>query len=233
MTQPMSLCPTAFQSERELQDELARLELGIDGLFTATFLRREVPIGGRIPDLIYVRFLMVPDSRLWPRRLNFRHSYVLWLLRQQSQIRPETIADRSYEPIDKVMPVLRDLIRSGAVIKLETGTLALSEEMASITAEVIAVEAKLHRWREALTQAMTYSSFANRVFVAMDYRKTPSAPEIIDQFLRNGIGLCAVAPKSLKWLVLPPLVNRPLGPEREYLITSAVASTHQQLWSRR
>jgi len=221
-----------FHTERELQQELFTLDIELSSGYTATFVRREVPVGGCIPDLVYVRFVAEPKPYLWPRRWSFLHSYVLWLLRRHSKLLPGTIARRSYESTERILPILQDLIRSGAVTEATSGVLRLSPAMAEVDAEVVAVEAKLRNWREALSQAVTYQRFADRVFVAMDGSTTPTTEKIWKRFRSMGVGLCAVARQEFEWYVHPSLRRRGLpGAEREYLISSAVAARTQTLWS--
>lgn len=222
-----------FDTERELQHQLTHLDLEFEGSFATTFVRREVPIGNCIPDLIYVRFEEDPNPALWPRRWTFRHAHILWLLREKHKLTLESIASLTYESQAKVMPVLDDLVKSGAITRSRNGLLKLSIEMASLTAEVIAVEAKLELWKQALAQAVEYRRFANRVFVAMDSEKAPREPKILDQFKETEIGLCAVKKRSLEWIVYPPNHKYTIGPDREYLITSAARPASQQLWYRR
>lgn len=222
-----------FASERELQKELAGInDIDLDGAYTTTFVRREVPVKGCIPDLVYVRFQNVPDSGLWPAKWSFYHTFVVWLLRHKPQLRLEAIAEECYEPpTGRIQVTLRDLAKSGAVEKLETGEIKLSSRMQEVEAEVIAVEAKLKRWREAMDQAESYQEFADQVFVAMDAALVPREPEVLVEFENKGIGLCAVMPGSIEWLVYPRCNSRSSA-EKEYLITSA-ASCRQTLWSRR
>ena len=222
----------AFRSERELQAELANLELDIEGPYSITFRRREVPVGPCIPDLIYVRFAQPPDPLLWPRRWTFRHSFALWLLRQDATLTLGAMADLFYEsPDGRIKQTMRDLVRSGAVIENPSQTFGLSPAMRAVRAEVIAVEVKLSRWTRALEQAQSYLSFADRSFVAMDARQAPKRSNVLDKFLELGIGLCVVLPRSLEWLVMPQPDKGLHGCDREYLIASAASKSRQTLWS--
>ena len=224
----------AFRSERELQSELVSLELGLEGTYSITYFRREVPVGACIPDIIYVRFSHPPDPHLWPRRWTFRHSFALWLLRKDLALTVTNIADRFFEsPDGPINQTMLDLVRSGAVIENPGRTYMLSSEMRAISAEVIAVEVKLSRWMRALEQAQDYQRFADRVFVAMDADRIPTRVNILDRFLELGIGLCAVLPKKLDWLVKPKPKNGTRGRDREYLIASAAATSRPSLWSPR
>lgn len=222
----------AFHSERELQAQLAHLDLGIEGSYSITFQRREVPVGPCIPDLIYVRFAQPPDPLLWPRRWTFRHSFALWLLRQDVALTLKAIAERFYEsPDGGIKQTMHDLIRSGAVIENPSQTFGLSPAMRAVQAEVIAVEVKLSRWTRALEQAQSYLRFADRSFVAMDARQAPKRSSVLDKFLELGIGLCVLLPQSMEWLVMPQPAKGLHGCDREYLIASAASKSRQTLWS--
>jgi hypothetical protein len=58
--------------------------------------------------------------------------------------------------------------------------------------EVVAVEAKLIRWRDALTQAYRNTCFAHRSFVVLPWRSAQLAGRYSGEFERRGVGLCAV-----------------------------------------
>lgn len=222
-----------FDSEKELQLALSNIELNLVGHSSYTYVRREVPIRGCIPDLIYVRFSSKPDPTLWPAKWTFRHTYLLWLLRQKAQLTLDEVASHFFElPTGPVRSTMEDLIRSGAVTQTSANVFALSDSLMSIEAEVIAIEAKLFHWKQALAQAKNYAHFADKVFVAMDYYLVPQKLEVLEMFSTLGIGLCAVLPEKIKWIVYPRK-NCKLESDREYLITSAACYSRQTLWSRR
>lgn len=218
-----------FRSERELQRALLSraVELKLRG--GPTFVRREVPVGGCIPDLILVHFKRQPKRTLWPARWSYRHTFLLWLLRRRQPQRLASLAARCFEPENRVAELVRDLERSGAVRRTTSGALRLSRAMLGVKGEVIAVEAKLSRWRESLSQAMQYRKFADRVFVAMDAARVKEHVNI-DAFRRRKVGLLTFGVDEARWLSLPRATMATSSPEREYLIASAAAS-RQTLWS--
>jgi hypothetical protein len=223
----------AFESEVALQQTLARLDFVQGDNYAHTFSRREVPVGGCIPDLVLVRFAEPPDAGLWPTRRSFRHAFVVWLLRRHgSRLHPETIAARAFESLARIRPVLDDLLETGALREAESGALALSPLLVRVQAEVVAVEAKLRRWREALDQATAYARFADRVLVAMDATAAPRTVEALAEFRRRGAGLLAVGTRDFEWLVSPRRSTRKPGPEWDDLVSSAGAM-RQTLWVRR
>jgi hypothetical protein len=224
----------AFKSERELQEALTKIDLPLKGSHKITYWRREVPVGACIPDMIYVRFADVPDPLLWPRRWTFRHTYAIWLLRRENELTLVEMANLFYEsPNGQIQKTMRDLVRSGAVDENQPQLFTLSTAMKAVEAEVIAVEAKMSKWTRAIEQAQDYLRFADKVFVAMDAILMPRRTKVLDSFHELGIGLCAVFPEKIEWLVYPQFNQNGRGSDYEYLITSAASLSRQTLWSAR
>lgn len=76
---------------------------------------------------------------------------------------------------------------------------------------VLALEAKLTKWRKAVQQAYRNTSFAHRSVVALPPRAGHVAMRHRAEFERRGIGLCIVTSDSLEW-VIPPPSGQPLLP---------------------
>ena len=215
-----------FANERALQNTLVNGDLGTDGSHRVCFVRSEVPVGSCIPDIVCVRLSEQPRTDLIPSRFSYRHAFVLSLLRERSPLHVETIAAQSFEPPDKARLLIEDLALAGAVVPLHTGAFAISPELLAAEPDVVAIEAKLHRWKDALRQAKTYKRFADRVVVAMDAHGIPSQPAALDEFQSAGVGLCAVAPEATEWLLHPTPVPGCRGPEWEYLVVCLFSNAH-------
>ena len=195
--------------------------------------RRELPMGGCVPDLVYVRFVEPPPTDIWPDRWTFLHASILWLLRQRRYLKPATFLTLAYDSPVRVETVLEDLLDSGAIRELPSGAYTLRDEIAEMKAEVIAVEAKLRNWREAHEQASAYQAFADRVSVVIDWTAAPKDEKSIEIFRRSNVGLARVKRTSIDWIVAPLSRSYRNGPEREYVITAAAAATQQNytLWA--
>lgn len=222
----------ALASPEFLGAALAQVGLGSDR-FDCLVARREVPVGGCIPDLVVVGFAKAPRSDVWPRRHNFRHAFVVSLLRRHGRLRAETIAAKAFAPLDRMRPVLEDLLTSGAVTGSDSGAISLSPLLANADVEVVAVEAKLRRWKQALQQATEYARFADRVVVAMDAACVPRAPSVLAEFRACRVGLLGVGSADAEWLVSPRRASRRANPEWDYLVSSAASPRPQTLWLRR
>ncbi len=70
--------------------------------------------------------------------------------------------------------------------------------------EVLAFEAKLNRWRDALHQAYRNTCFAHRSYVILPQETASVAGRFISEFDRRRVGLCAVTGKGIVFLNDPP-----------------------------
>lgn len=114
-----------------------------------------------------------------------------------------------------------------------SGSLALSPEMRSLRAHILAIEAKLARWSEALAQAISYRQFADRVIVAMDaglFDRTDTG--VVSRFRRAGVGLCVVDRDGPTPVHEGRRAER-TSAQREYVCSSAFLHRTQTLWMRR
>jgi len=62
----------------------------------------------------------------------------------------------------------------------------------SVTGEVVAFEAKLDRWRDALHQAYRNTSFAHRSYVVLPLAVAERAASFSAEFEQRRVGLCAI-----------------------------------------
>lgn len=222
-----------FASEKRLQEHLADINLVEDRSFPTTLLRREVPVGNCIPDIIIVRTETNETRGFWPKRWTHKHTHLVWLLRNHSQLSIDQIANLCYEPVSRISGAMHDMVRSGAMVEVYSDTFRLSDTFRKLTFEIIAIEAKLRNWREALTQARNYQRFANRTIVAMDFEFAPRDSFVLNEFKQHHVGLCAVSSSQIEWLIQSQIHEVPIGPDAEYLAASASSFSGQHLWSRR
>ncbi len=220
-----------YKKEKELQVELTSRDLGVLD-YSTLFIRREVAVGECIPDIVMVGMPNNSAKIIYPRKITSRHIFILWLIKQSKRITPVEIAEKSYQRLSKVNQIVDDLVSSGTVLKNEIGELWVQETIASLQTEVIAIEAKLSNWCQAFEQAKRYQGFADKVIVAMDAEKAPRRKEILEKFEEQNIGLCAVSPDSLEWLVYPQY-EYVESFEKEYIVSSALSPSTHTLWERR
>jgi hypothetical protein len=233
VTAPLTTHNAWFIRESDLQFHLTTLNWFCDLTYPITFQKREVRVGGCIPDLICVGVAVDPPHEIRGHNWSYRHSHIVWILRKEGPLKDVAIANRCYTHLSKqFLKALTDLLKNGVIYKLDNETFDLSPVVKSLETEVVAIEAKLKHWREAFQQALGYQAFADRVIVAMSAESTPDDPEILSEFVDAGIGLCAVTTQAVEWRTYPRK-GIPHASQREYIVTSAISRSDQQLWSRR
>jgi hypothetical protein len=222
----------SYRTEREMQSAIDSAAVGLwapPGR-AQVFVRREVPIAGCIPDVVIIRLWNLPTA-VRPHGWSFRHAFVLWLLRRHGTLRFQTLASKMFDAPTLLAKAVADLVRGQLVTQRPSGALQLASCVARLRAEVVAVEAKLRRWREALFQGKTYQRFADRVIVAMD--TTSEANVDLSAFKEAGVGLYWFSPSSEPTCAVPAPLRPVSSPEREYLVGSLLVPGRHVWWSRR
>ena len=210
-----------YKSERDLQIELTKLDFNFFEAHPVSFYRREVSVGGCIPDLVSVYFKQDPASKNWPHKWSYKHSFIIWLIKNRKNPSLQEIVSYSYELPEKLLPILNELLANGLIKELDDGSFQVSNQINQLNAEVVAVE------------AICYKAFANIVFVAMDAVAIPRSLDVIQEFKMQQVGLCAISRGSIEWVVDPVSRQQGIGHEKEYLVMSATIPTTQRFWARR
>ena len=77
--------------------------------------------------------------------------------------------------------------------------------------DLVAFEAKLSRWRNALNQAYRNSSFAHYSYVVLPEITLENAVSQVDEFHRRGVGLCFFGSSGLR-VEIPATRRNPIQP---------------------
>lgn len=222
-----------FGSEKDLQAHLTETVQQLADGASDALVRREMPVGGCIPDFLVISFASVPPAEMWPSSWTYRHAFVVAELRRSYALHRSTLASRVYETEERLAHLLDDLLHSRAIAETHSGALRLSAEMRNLRAYVTAVEAKLARWSDALGQAVGYRSFADRVIVAMDAGLfNVSNADVVAHFRREGVGLCVVDRSGPTTVHSGRRAERSSA-QREYVCSSVFLQRTQTLWIRR
>ena len=224
---------SAFPSERALQLSLLDALSPSTDTHPVSFAKREVQVGSCIPDVVAVRYKRPPSTHLLPSRIAYRHAVVLSLLRARSPLRSTTIAARIHDAPLRIQPTIDELCAAGAILECPSGAFAIARELREDEPEVIAIEAKLSRWKEALAQAESYRHFANYVVIALDAARLTRPTDASAASRRRRVGLCCASPESTLWLVEPARNATCHGPAWEYLVQTAAMCTAQRAWTSR
>lgn len=90
-----------------------------------------------------------------------------------------------------------------------TSMLTKTHQPRPTLSEIVAIEAKLVKWRDALQQAKRYQHFAHKSWVVLDASRARSAILNQDLFERTGIGLATCNENGLLTSHVFPKSNRP------------------------
>ncbi len=113
---------------------------------------------------------------------------------------------------------LRRLESRGLLMRDErSGLLSAARPWATVTM-LIAIEAKLHRWRDALQQASEYRKYADLAFVALPAHTAKRALAQASQFRATGVGLLTVVDGLLR-VTIAPARSRNHDWRREFVLS--------------
>ncbi|MCY7298702.1 MAG: MarR family transcriptional regulator [Ilumatobacteraceae bacterium] len=149
---------------------------------------REVDLVRIIPDVLIGVWKGAGALPVRPRS-DYLEAHILALLEQRRGWTADTLADELFSTRAKLARTLGRLERRGLVTRSERGGYALTPSWNTYLLDIIAVEVKLHRWREALAQATAYLEFANRAYVVLDGGRVDYSPVLIEAFQAAGVGL--------------------------------------------
>lgn len=154
------------------------------------------PVGTVVPDFLYVRSGRLTGSPP-PAGLTALESAIIATLMPARSLRDVTIARRLYSSVERIAPRLRSLERLGILKEATEGVFALRRGVLPKTTHVVAVEAKLRRWREAIEQAMSYLAFANQSYVALPRQVVTGNIALRTAANRSRVGVLAVDPDGV------------------------------------
>jgi len=152
-------------------------------------IQREVGVGRSIADVV-AALMPVNAARILPP-LSVRESVMVSALRASGPTRIDVL--------ERLCGMNRQSLRGGSLDRLQSlgvvvrgagGRVALGRWCRSGT--LIAIEAKLTRWWDALEQAEAYRQFADRVYVALPADCVGPAVRSRGAFERAGVGLLSV-----------------------------------------
>ena len=194
-TQP----PARYKLERDMLDPLARQVPSVLRLPAAPRMRvlREVDLGRVIPDLL-IGVWRARTSAPARARSDYVEAHVLAALQEDGASTGPEIADRIRIAPARTLLALARLARRGAITATPGGAWVLHTPWSSGSAEVIAVEAKLERWRDALAQAASYLEFADRSYVVLDGARVAAVPAVLESFANVGVGLLLLTDGRLR-----------------------------------
>lgn len=181
----------------------------------------EVPAGRSVADIVcVVRASHEPARRGNP--LTVLESVLAAVLRQDGPASEDVLGRRCGFRNGELRPsLLRRLESRGLVLRDErSGMLSAGAPWADVTV-LLAIEAKLLRWREALAQAREYRKYADFAFVALPPRTAKLARANSAQFRTARVGLLTVVDGKLL-VCIAPARSRIHDWRREFVLSRMV-----------
>lgn len=178
-------------------------------------LAQELTVGHSIADLVILR---ANFTHFWPEGpLSIAESAILSSLRRLGAANVDLIAKEVFMQAEPVRRLLLGRLSSWYLVRNIGGEFRSSKAWVS-QSEIIAVEAKLMRWRDALSQAAAYRRYADRAFVLLPAASALTAAQHKDVFAEAGVGLLSYADGSVVH-VFPAQKTREHKWHREFAIS--------------
>ena len=186
-----------FRTENQLVEHSAPLlQASFQSEAASAYVEREVGAGRNIADLV---LLLQAPGAIPPEisALTTGESVVLSALRRHGATRIDILEQRcGLSRTELRVGALDRLLRWGLVRKERGGRIALESNYVR-NVQIVAVEAKLTRWRQALRQAVEYFRYADLSYVLLPESSGHVALENAEAFRSVGVGLLLASTGSL------------------------------------
>lgn len=161
--------------------------------------RRELVVGSTIADIVLcARATSMPQ---FAAPLTVAQCVLMSLVRRRGSISvDELTATARHDQLQRNL----DALEESGLVTVSRGRIAPVRPWWG-TRNVIAIEAKLYKWRDALDQAVRYLAYADESYVALPEACTPRAVSELHLFEAAGVGLLSVSATN---------VHRVLGARR-------------------
>lgn len=203
-----AVSPCQFPFESDLVEAVLRQVSEVVGVGAPeSFAMSEVRAGTSLADIVVVR----RKFKSWPRfptRLSIVEAVSLSWLRKLGTTRIDLLESKCGLQRGALRQgTFDELVDDGLIQRGAGGSIGLRENWSN-DVEIIAIEAKLSRWRKALRQAKDYLLFADRSYVALPITKERLVPKLTETFTAAGVGLLLVsAHQTVEALTARPSVN--------------------------
>jgi hypothetical protein len=197
--EPRMRIDTVYVREIELVEDLIVLLPGFFGAHFLWSLKREVGVGRAIADIVVLLQETAPKASI--EGLTLTESIVLSTLRQSGPSRIDLLETKCGLSRRSLREGELSRLMDAQMIQVSRGGRVALTDLCNIPSEIVAVEAKLSRWKDALGQAIQYRRYADRAYVALPMTRATCALDGIKEFERHGVGLLGVFRGSLITLI--------------------------------
>lgn len=169
----------------------------------------EIQIGMRIPDLLIVSGPAPESGR--SQRLSYFDCAIVAATIQAGPMSVGELAAHTFAPHHEIERRASRLVRVG-LLEQHNALLRCRSQAWRSGRHIIAIEAKLTRWKDAIAQARQYRLFANEAYIAMPSDIVRRNVAALSQCAEDGIGVLAVDRDDVS-IVLRSTRNHPISPE--------------------
>ena len=203
-------------------DEASLVSIAIPSLASVLALRqptcvlREVRIGRVIADILFAS-----PSRMSPapiEHLTAHECAILSALRRLGHTRIDLLERRAGLPHGGLRAGALDRLLELKLLRRGRGGQVKASPQWAMRAQLVAIEAKLRRWRDALSQAVEYKRFADKSYVLLPELHAEVAMRHLDAFEDSEVGLVVYGDYGVR-VVLETSVQRDHDWRREYVVS--------------
>jgi hypothetical protein len=215
----------AVQTECELVQKLVTLLPARFASPQRSFvIEREVSVGRASADIVLLSG-RTHASAGTACTLNITESVIVSHLRRFGPIRIDSLERLcGFPPKSLRNGVLDRLQDLGIVRSYSRGYFRVSRRWGGQSDRIIAIEAKLEKWRRALSQAVGYRRYADHVYVALPAEYASPALQSRPAFRSLGVGLLVSTANSLRVEVKPRL-SRDHDWQRDFVYSRLLAAS--------
>lgn len=224
MLLPTAMSKLPAQSGRDFveEDEILPLLLeaapkGLLGPKGAMLKFTKFQVGDIIPDVLIIGARGKRQAKCTRAPLTMFDCAVIAELLKSGPSNRELLAESIYSRLSRIDVSLWKLLRTGLAVEEPDGAIRAKPETFFMETEIVAIEAKLTRWREALSQAKNYLLFANSAYVALPADVILRNCKIAEGCAGEGIGLISVAQGDTR-VLLESQRYSPVSAERLWLL---------------
>lgn len=176
------------------------------------FFLREPHLWGIIPDFL-IGYYRTPKGFEARPGVSLIDSFILAELEGSAAVTAEDVATQIFLTTSETEIRLRKLAKRELVRVSPRGSWEIVPRFNSRCLEIVAVEAKVRRWREAFAQALSYLAFANRAYVALAAPITAMDRDVLGLFRSSGVGLLHQSYGQVS-IIIPASRHNPTSPAR-------------------
>lgn len=175
-----------FPTEASLVDSIAST-IGHD---PSVGIVREFDSLHGIADLVFFRASKAWESRISLVSVPSQWAFLLRTLPYRRAMSFDYFWGATHASKSTAKRLIRDFCCAGYLEQnSKTHTFTKIRQPQPLLSEIVAIEAKLTKWRDALQQARRYQHFAHKSWVVLDALRARTAIQNLELFERSGIGL--------------------------------------------